>query len=143
METKLLKKYSKKLVGLALSATLVVGGIVNASASTTYRDDWYLSRITPTSGVGTDTVKVKENLKKRSYTGVCSYSSTTDDAVAMGGTSNTTITSSVSRFRQGGDDQTITAKVTGSGTPLYAQFKMTLICDNGQAINKGYVYWIE
>ena len=38
--------------------------------------------------------------------------------------------------------ETKTAKVTGSGTPLYAQFKMTLICDNGQAINKGYVYWI-
>ena len=58
MEAKLLKKFSKKLVGLALSATLVAGEIVNASASTTYRDDWYLSRITPTSGVGTDTVKV-------------------------------------------------------------------------------------
>ena len=53
------RKVIKKLVGLVLSATLVVGGIVNASASTTYRDDWYLSRITPTTGVGTDTVSMK------------------------------------------------------------------------------------
>ena len=37
------RKIIKKLVGMALSATLVAGGIVNASASTTYRDDWYLS----------------------------------------------------------------------------------------------------
>ena len=55
------RKIIKKLVGMALSATLVAGGIVNASASTTYRDDWYLSRITPTTGTTTDTVSMYYN----------------------------------------------------------------------------------
>ncbi len=136
------RKVIKKLVGLVLSATLVVGGIVNASASTTYRDDWYLSRITPTTGVGTDTVSMKYNPSKK-YTGVCKKSTSTYDSVAMAGSINTTIISDVLVYRQAGDVQTVTAKVSVSSSDRNAHFKMTLTCNNGQVINEGYVYWVQ
>ena len=136
------RRVIKKLVGLALSATLVVGGIVNASASTTYKDEWYLSRITPTTGTTTDTVSMKYNPSDK-YTGVCSRSTSTYDSVAMAGGANTTITSSVLVYRQAGDVQTVTANVSGSSSTRKAYFKMTLTCNNGTAVNEGYVYWIK
>ena len=142
MEAKILKKFSKKLVGLVLSATLVVGGIVNASASTTYKDEWYLSRITPTTGTTTDTVSMMYNPGNK-YTGVCSRSTSTYDSVAMAGGANTTITSSVLVYRQAGDVQTVTATVSGTSATRKANFKMTLTCNNGTAVNEGYVYWVN
>ena len=136
------RKIIKKLVGMALSATLVAGGIVNASASTTYRDDWYLSRITPTTGTTTDTVSMRYNPSKK-YTGVCKKSTSTYDSVAMAGSINTTIISDVLVYRQAGDVQTVTANVSVSSSDKKAHFKMTLTCNNGQVINEGYVYWIK
>ena len=136
------RKIIKKLVGMALSATLVAGGIVNASASTTYRDDWYLSRITPTTGTTTDTVSMRYNPSKM-YTGVCKKSTSTYDSVAMAGSINTTIISDVLVYRQAGDVQTVTANVSVSSSDQNAHFKMTLTCNNGQVINEGYVYWIK
>ena len=137
------RKIIKKLVGMALSATLVAGGIVNASASTTYRDDWYLSRITPTTGTTTDTVSMYYNYVSGKYTGVCKKSTSTYDSVAMAGSINTTIISDVLVYRQAGDVQTVTANVSVSSSDQNAHFKMTLTCNNGQVINEGYVYWIK
>ena len=137
------KKNYKKIVGLALSATLVAGEIVNASASTTYKDEWYLSRITPTTGTTTDTVSMYYNYVSGKYTGVCKKSTSTYDSVAMAGGANTTITSSVSVYRQAGDVQTVTANVSGTSDTRKANFKMTLTCNNGTAVNEGYVYWIK
>lgn len=135
-----MKKISKALVALSLAMTLVVAGVSTADAATVHRDDWYLNKITPTTGTMTYTIKLDVNSKK-SYTGVCSNSTSSYDSVAMGNTSVTTITSSVSVFRQAGDVQTVTA--TTSSTSVYAKFKMTLTCSNGSAVNEGYVYWIE
>ena len=137
------RKVIKKIMGLALSATLVVGGIANASASTTYKDEWYLSRITPTTGTTTDTVSMRYNDISGKYTGVCKRSTSTYDSVAMAGGTNTTITSSVLVYRQAGDVQTVTANVSGTSATRKANFKMTLTCNNGTAVNEGYVYWIR
>lgn len=133
-----MKKISKALVAMLLAMTMVVGGVVTADASTLHRDDWYLNKITATTGTMTHTVSLKKNPTKR-YTGVCSNSTSSYDSVAMGGTSVTTITSSVRVFRQAGDVQTVTATTSGDN----AKFKMTLTCNNGSAVNEGYVYWIS
>ena len=135
-----MRKISKALVAMSLAMTMVVGGVATADASTVYRDDWYLNKITATTGTLTDTVQFLKNPAK-SYTGVCSNSTSSYDSVALGGTSVTTITSSVSVYRQAGDVQTITANTSASSTK--AKFKMTLTCDNGSAVNEGYVYWIK
>lgn len=137
-----LKTNFKRIVVTVLSATMLLGTAIEADASTVYRNDWYLSIITPTTGTTTDTVKVRYNPNK-SYTGVCSRSTSSYDSVAMGGTTTTTITSSVSVFRQAGDVQTVTATVSGTDVNRKAKFKMTLTCNNGQAVNEGYVYWID
>ena len=133
-----MKKISKALAAMSLAMTLVVAGVSTADAATVHRDDWYLNKITPTTGTMTHTVKLDVN-ENKSYTGVCSNSTSSYDSVAMGNTSVTTITSSVSVYRQAGDVQTVKANTSGS----YAKFKMTLTCDNGSAVNEGYVYWIE
>ena len=133
-----MKKFIKAIMAMSLAMTMVVGGVATADAATVYRDDWYLNKITPTTGTMTYTVSLKKN-KAESYTGVCSNSTSSYDSVAMGGTSVTTITSSVSVYRQAGDVQTVTATTSGDKT----KFKMTLTCDNGSAVNEGYVYWIQ
>ena len=135
-----MKKISKALVAMSLAMTMVVGGVATADAATVYRDDWYLNKITPTTGTMTHTVSLKKNPAK-SYTGVCSNSTSSYDSVTMGETSVTTITSSVSVYRQAGDVQTVTAITIVSSDN--AKFKMTLTCDNGSAVNEGYIYWIK
>lgn len=137
-----MRKFIKSIAAMSLAMMMIVSGISTAGAATTnvHRDDWYLNKITPTTGTFTDTVSLKVNDKTRSYTGVCSNSTSSYDSVAMGGTSVTTITSSVSVYRQAGDVQTVTAN-TSSGSN--AKFKMTLTCNNGSAVNEGYVYWIQ
>ena len=139
-ETKRMKRILKVFVAMSLAMTMVAGGVATADASTTYRDDWYLNKITPTVSTTTDTVSLKKN-DAESYTGVCSNSTSSYDSVAMGGTSVTTITSSVRVYRQAGDVQTVRATTTRSSEK--AKFKMTLTCNNGSAVNEGYVYWIS
>ena len=138
-----MRKFIKSITAMSLAMMMIVSGISTADAATTnvHRDDWYLNKITPTTGTMTHTVVVKNNKVNKSYTGVCSNSTSSYDSVAMGNTSVTTITSSVSVYRQAGDVQTVTA-TTGS-TIANAKFKMTLTCNNGSAVNEGYVYWIE
>ena len=135
-----MKKISKTLAAMSLAMTMAVAGVSTADASTVYRDDWYLNKITAGTGTLTDTVQPKKNPEK-SYTGVCSNSTSSYDSVAMGGTNVTTITSSVSVYRQAGDVQTVTATTSADSTN--AKFKMTLTCNNGSAVNEGYVYWIK
>ena len=135
-----MKKFIKAIMAMSLAMTMIVVGVATADAATVYRDDWYLNKITPTTGTMTNTVSLKKNPAK-SYTGVCSNSTSSYDSVAMGNTRVTTITSSVSVYRQAGDVQTVTA-TTGSNI-ANAKFKMTLTCNNGSAVNEGYVYWIE
>ena len=134
-----MKKISKALAAMSLAMTLVVAGVSNVNAATLHRDDWYLNKITPTTGTMTYTVKLLQNPAKN-YTGVCSNSTSSYDSVAMGNTSVTTITSSVNVYKQAGDVQTV--KATTSETSSNAKFKMTLTCSNGSAVNEGYVYWI-
>ena len=134
-----MKRILKVFVAMSLAMTMVAGGVATADASTIYRDDWYLNKITPTVSTTTDTVSLKKN-DAESYTGVCSNSTSSYDSVAMGGTSVTTITSSVRVYRQAGDVQTVTAITSTSSKD--AKFKMTLTCNNGSAVNEGYVYWI-
>ena len=135
-----MKKISKALVAMSLAMTMVVVGVVTAEAAVPVEDTWYLNKITATTGTLTDTVQFLKNPAK-SYTGVCTNSTSSYDSVAMGGTSVTTITSSVSVYRQAGDVQTVTA--TTSGNSNNAKFKMTLTCNNGSAVNEGRVYWIK
>lgn len=136
-----MKRLTKAIMAMSLAMTMVVAGVSTADAATVRRGDWYLNKITPTTGTMTHTIAVKNNKVNKSYTGVCSNSTSSYDSVAMGNTSVTTITSSVSVYRQAGDVQTVTA-TTGS-TIANAKFKMTLTCNNGSAVNEGYVYWIE
>ena len=136
-----MRKFIKSITAMSLAMMMIVSGISTADAATTNlnRDDWYLNKITPTTGTMTYTVKLLQNPAK-SYTGVCSNSTSSYDSVAMGNTSVTTITSSVNVYRQAGDVQTV--KATTSETSTNAKFKMTLTCNNGSAVNEGYVYWI-
>ena len=134
-----MKKFIKAIMAMSLAMTMVVAGVLTADAATVYRDDWYLNKITPTTGTTSDTVAIVKNPSKK-YIGVCSNSTVTDDVVTIGNTSVTTITSSVNVYRQAGDVQTIVA-TTISSSPK-TKFKMTLTCDSNDAVNEGYVYWL-
>ena len=56
-----MKKRVVQALGCLLAMTMVAGGVATADASTIHRDDWYLNKITPTTGTMTHTVSLKKN----------------------------------------------------------------------------------
>lgn len=140
----------KRIRNFLLAGMLVIMSVlsapVNAEAATTYRDDWYTYRVTGATA-SDDVVKIKKNTETGKYIGVCSYSDSSYDSVAISGyvpsasgsTMLTTITTSVSKYRQAGDVQTFSATTSND----YARFSLKIECTSGVATNKGYVYWVS
>ncbi len=138
-----MRKIMQYVVATMAAVTMIITPI-SAEASTKYSDTWndtYVTQTTVTNSVAV----VRRNTDTNKYIGICTYSNSSYDSVAITGyvssdgkTYKTTIRGTLSNYRQGGDVQTITADTINAD----ARFNARIKCTSGTAVNKGEIYWI-